>query len=309
MRRWFTLLFVPTWLGAQEIPPVKVRLEKSIAENGRNAWVTPQFRVDADAGIKQETVEKLAVIAESTISSLRAHPLPLAGSPAPSKPRITLFADAKAYGTAGGADGTAGFYLGWGEPRVLIRADYFMNTLVVVEKGRLAPGMDEDLVVHELVHLGMHGKSLGMPQWFAEGTSEYFACAHRGGGRFSFSGMDAAVRDHLRKKLSPKDPAIRLLPVASIAGLDGEGWLALMKSLPAEERFLAYGTALLLAHYHLNGGPERLEKVRTMLEKADRARRPVPFLTPKEGPEIEKALIRFWKDKGIDLRFANAAGD
>jgi hypothetical protein len=73
-----------------------------------------------------------------------------------------------------------------------------------------------------------------------------------------------------------------------------------------EERYLAYGTALLLTHYHLHGGPERLAKVREILEKPDRLRKPSPFLTPDDGPAIEAALIRFWRTKGLDLRFANA---
>lgn len=47
------LLFVSFHMGveAQEIAPVKVQLENRTVENGRNAWTTPRFRVDADAGI------------------------------------------------------------------------------------------------------------------------------------------------------------------------------------------------------------------------------------------------------------------
>lgn len=308
MRAWFTWLLFPAWLVAQEIAPTKVELEKLTTEHGRNVWVTPSFRIDADPDISPETVEKLALIGQSTAEAMRVYPLPLFSPPERSKPRISLIADAQVYEAAGGANGSAGFYVGRGEPRVLIRADYFMSA-VVVERSRLTPDMDEDLVVHELVHLCMHGKNHGLPTWLTEGLAEYFGCAHRGGGRFSFSEMDAAVRDHLRTKLSPRDPAIRLLPVASIAELDGKGWMALMRSLPAEERFLSYGTALLLAHYHLHGGPERLQQVRTLLERADRVRKPAPFLTLEDAPAIEAALIRFWRTKGLTLRFAHKPSD
>jgi hypothetical protein len=44
-----------------------------------------------------------------------------------------------------------------------------------------------------------------------------------------------------------------------------------------------------------------------MLEKADSLRWAAPFLTPADGPAIEAALIRFWRSKGLDLRFANAS--
>ena len=153
----------------------------------------------------------------------------------------------------------------------------------------------------------MHQKLSGLPQWFVDGVAEYFGSAQSGGEKFSFSRMDERVRDHLRVKLSPRDSEMRLLPVASIAALDDKEWLALIKSLPEEERYLAYGTALLLTHYHLHGGPERLAKVREMLEKPDRLRKPSPFLTPDDGPAIEAALLRFWRTKGLDLRFANAS--
>ena len=113
-----SLLFESFHMGveAQEIAPVKVQLENRTVENGRNAWTTPQFRVDADAG-------------------------------------------------------------------VLIRADYFLNA-VVVQKSRNTPKMDEDLVVHELVHLCMHQKLSGLPQWFVDGVAEYFGSAHSGGGKY-----------------------------------------------------------------------------------------------------------------------------
>lgn len=307
MRCWFPLLLSPALAMAQEIPSSKVRLGESTVADGRNSWGTPRFRIDADVAISREAAEKLAVIAESTAGAVLAHPLPLFAPPEGSMPRISLIADATAYEKAGGTQGSAGYYTGGRNPRVLIRADYFL-TAVVVERSRLTPDMDEDLVVHELVHLCMHRKLGGLPYWFVEGIAEYFGSAHRGGGRFSFSGMDGAVRDHLRVKLSPRDPAIRLLPVASIATLDRNGWQELMKSLPPEERFLAYGTALLLVHFHLHGGAERRDRVKAMLDKSDRVRRTEPFLIPKDGPEIEAALIRFWQTKGLTLSFANAAG-
>ena len=310
MRWLLPLLLLPVLLLAGppvlDFPPVPMKLGEPVTVSGRNSWTTPRFRIDADSGIDLKAVEKLAVIGESTFAVLSSHPLPVFAPPEGYKPRISLYQDSKAYEDAGAAKGSAGFYIGVGEARVLVRADYFLRA-VVVEKSRLTPEMDEDLAVHELVHLGMHRKLAGLPQWFVDGAAEYFGSAHTGGGRFSFSRMDEAVRDHLRVKLNPRDPALRLLPVASISMLDDKGWLALMKSLPPEERYLAYGTALLLTHYHLHGGVERLERVRRMLEIAERRKRPQPFLGADEAPAIEAALVRFWRNKGLELTFAAAS--
>lgn len=310
MRGWILLLMLPILARADvpglDFPPAKVRLEKPTTAEGRNAWKTPQFQIDADNGIDVEAVGKLAVIAESTFAALRAHPLPLFAPPVNYQPRISLYQDSKAYEDAGAAKGSAGYYIGVGEARVLIRADYFLQA-VVVQKSRETPAMDEDLIVHELLHMGMHRKLAGLPQWLVDGMAEYFGSAHLGGGRFSFSRMDQAVRDHLLLKLNPRGSELRLLPVASIATLDDKGWLELMKSLPPEERYLAYGTALLLTHYHLHGGPERLERVRELLANADQLRKPPVFLSLDDAPAIETALVRFWRSKGLELSFAAAS--
>jgi hypothetical protein len=308
--RWMILLLFPVLLRADpsvlDFPSVAVKFGEPATADDRNLWTTPQFRIDADRNIDAEAVRKLAVIGESTFAALRAHPLPLFAPPEGYKPRISLFWNTKAYEDAGAAKGSAGFYNGVGEARVLIRAEYFLQT-VVVQKSRDTPEMDEDLAVHELVHLGMHQKLTGLPQWLVDGMAEYFGSAHTGGGRFSFSRMDEAVRDHLRVKLNPRGSDMRLLPVASIATLDDKGWLALMKSLQPEERYLAYGTALLLTHYFLHGGAERLERVRGLLENAEHRRKPLPFLSANDAPAIEAALYRFWRNKGLELSFAAAS--
>ncbi len=309
--RWFlSLLLFPVLLRADpavlDFLPVNVKLGDPKTVEDRNFWTTPRFRIDADSNIDVEAVRKLAVIGESTFAALRFHPLPLFAPPEGYKPRISLFWNTRAYEDAGAAKGSAGFYHGVGEARVLIRAEYFLQA-VVVQKSRNTPEMDEDLAVHELVHLGMHQKLAGLPQWLVDGLAEYFGSAHTGGGRFSFSRMDETVRDHLRVRLNPRGSAIRLLPVASIATLDDKGWLALMKSLQPEERYLAYGTALLLTHYHLNGGPERLERVKGLLKNAERRKKPLPFLSAEDAPAIEAALFRFWRNKGLELIFATAS--
>lgn len=191
-------------LFARQIPPVKVPLGSPATKNGRSLWTSPNFRIDADPGIDVKAVEKLAVISESTAVALRAHPLPLSAAPEGYKPLISLHADAQAYENAGAAKGSAGYYIGRGEASILIRADYFLSA-VVVERSLRAPDMDEDLAVHELVHLCMHRKLVGLPQWLVDGLAEYFGAAHAGGGCFGFDRMDEVVRDHLRVKLSPRN--------------------------------------------------------------------------------------------------------
>jgi hypothetical protein len=170
-------------------------------------------------------------------------------------------------------------------------------------RSRLGPGNDEDLVVHEIVHLCMHRLNHGLPQWLAEGIAEYFAAAHTGAGRFSFADIDGAIRQHLRVRLSPDDPGIPLVRVADLVGLDGRGWNEFVTDLPVDERYRAYATALLLAHYQLHGGPKRLETLQTALTAAPRSRRPMEILAPESANSTQEALIRYWRPKGLTLEF------
>jgi len=286
----------------REITPQPAVLEAQPDDEGRKVWHTRFFRIDSDLEIRRNELLKLSQVADTTAMVVKNYPLPLFAPPEGLRSRIAIYADPFAYAEAGGFPGTAGFYIAR-RALVLVRGDMLVKAPDPAH--RLAAANDEDLVVHELVHLCMHRVNSRMPQWFLEGISEYFACAHSGGGRFSFADMDKAVREHLRSRLSPDDPRVPLLPVAEIAGLDNRGWLRYVAGLPEERRYQAYATALLLAHYHLNGGAERLATLRKALEKDARPKRDAPsIIAPDTAPEIQAALLRYWKKKGLSLEFA-----
>src|SRR5690606_33723219 len=120
------------------------------------------------------------------------------------------------------------------------------------------PQMNDDLIVHEIVHLCMHRTNSKLPQWLQEGLAEYFACAHRGEGRFDFRDMDVAIRDHLRVRFNPRDPKIVVARIGAISGLNWREWIDHLNAMPIDERYGAYATALLMTHYHLHGGRERI---------------------------------------------------
>jgi hypothetical protein len=277
------------------VEPRPAVMEAQPDEGGRKVWHTRFFRIDSDLEIRPNDLAKLAQVADTTATVLKTHPLPLFAPPQGQRSRISIHADAADYVRAGGFHGTAGFYVA-PQAKVLLRGDFFTKG---PEKKLMPPHYDEDILVHELVHLCMHRVNARLPHWLVEGLAEYFACAHQGGGRFSLADMDKSVRDHLRSRLSPDDPGIPLVPVGDIAGLRGRAWLRYVESLAQEDRFQAYATALLLAHYHLHGGPARLETLRRLLED-DAASVPV---TPEDAPKVQDALTRFWKSSGLTLEF------
>lgn len=285
----------------REIVPAKAVLVAQPDEDGRKVWHTRFFRIDSDVALRPNDLLRLAQVADTTAAAVKAHPLPLFAPPEGKRARIAIHANAAAYKAEGGVHGTAGMYVAR-QALVLIQGEYLVRSPDAA-RSRLAPKNDEDLVVHELVHLCMHRTNAGLPQWLVEGLAEYFASAHTGAGRFSFGNMDQVVREHLRTRLSPDDPGIPLVPVAPLLQLDGRGWLRYLGSLPVEERYRAYATALLLAHQQLHGGKERLEALAKSLKEPRSNRRPIVPIPPEKAATTQESLIRFWKPKGLSLEF------
>lgn len=285
----------------REIVPGKPVLEARPDEAGRKVWHTRFFRLETDLDLRANDLLRLAQVADTTALAVKSHPLPLFAPPGGKRANITIHAGDAAYRAAGGVHGTAGFYLARQE-QVLIHGGYFLRSPDAA-RSKLAPKNDEDIVVHELVHLCMHQVIRGMPPWFVEGIAEYFASAHSGAGRFSFGDMDTAIRQHLRVRLSPDDPGIPLVPVADLVGLDNRRWLGYVTALPVEERYRAYATSLLLAHYQLHSGEKRLEALRRALAASPRARRPVELLPADDIAGMQNALARYWRPKGLTLQF------
>ncbi len=277
-------------------------------KDGRQVWHSRHFRIELTDALAADELAALARTADATADAVKSFPLPLFAPPADGRPRILVCGSDAEYEAQGGARGSAGFFVGRGVPRVLIDARHLREALHE-SAAPPAPRMNEDLIVHEIVHLCMHRVNGRLPQWFQEGIAEYFASAHQGRGRFDVSRIDAAVRDHVQSRLAPGGGEVPLDAVGRIVGLGWREWLDYMEDLPAENRYRAYATSLLMAHYVLHG-PERREQLREELAR-ERPRRaaPVVLVEPSAAPELESMLRRYWADRGLKLAFPAAARD
>ncbi|MEK7948894.1 hypothetical protein [Luteolibacter soli] len=285
----------------QNVVPAPAVVEAQPDEGDRKAWNTRYFHIDSDLVMPPNDLARLSQVADTTALAVKGYPLPLFAPPDEKRPRIAIYSTDQTYQQAGGVPGSSGHYNM--HPGLILIHGGHLTRPPDAGRSKLGPRNDEDLVVHELVHLCMHRLNHGLPQWLVEGIAEYFAAAHTGGGRFSFANMDAAIRDHLRVRLSPNDPGIPLIPVSDLVGLDGRGWHEYLAKLPADERYRTYATALLLAHYQIHGGPKRAEALKAALVAAPTNRRPVEILTAETADATQEALVRYWKPKGLTLEF------
>ncbi|WP_193214770.1 hypothetical protein [Luteolibacter marinus] len=306
--RFLALLAIPLAAAdplPREILPAKATLEVQADRGTRKVWNTRFFSIDSDVSLTANELQRLAQVADTTALAVKAHPLPLFSPPRGKRSAISIHADPRSYAAAGGFPGTAGFY----HPRsasVLLQARYLVPWLDPrADRRAFGNRANEELLVHEIVHLCMHEVNSKMPQWLLEGIADYYASAHEGGGRFNFADMDRSLRLHLRSQLFPDEPRIKLVPVKEVIGLDSREWLRYVSDLPDDERRQAYATSLLLAHYYLHGGDRRLAEVRAALEAEPRRRHIARLIEPDAAPAIQKSLVKYWKPKGLTLEFAD----
>jgi hypothetical protein len=284
-------LLSPAPARQADLLPRPAKFEELPSEQLGTRYRTHRFEILSDAPLKRDQAARFSQVVDTVPLAIARLPLPLLSPPEGDPPRIEIITRESDYEKAGATPGSAGYYDGRG-PR---RTD-----------SRLGPASDQDLLVHELGHLCMHRYLGRTPQWFAEGACEYLSSLHHADGRFSFRSPDAKIRAHIRRRTNPNDPMTLVTAIKHLAGLSGPGWSTFSSRLAAKHVYRNYATALLLFHYHLHGGLERREDTRKRLESSLIQRRPsIRWIDPKEIPEIEKSLIRYWKPRGLQLRFVD----
>lgn len=270
---------------------------------GRRVWHSRRFEITSTAAIPERPLQRMAAVVDAAVEAVASHPLPIFKPPQDDRLRIVILHDDASYAAEGGLAGSAGMYLGR-KQCVVIHGQHLFSRPV---NSRLQAGTDEDLLVHEVTHLCMHGNGGRLPQWLNEGICEYFAAAHQGAGRFIFKDMDRAIRDHLRRRTGSTDSEITATPVADVGGLDSREWSELLAQLSPEDRLRPYSTALLLAHYHLHGGDARRSKVDQGLNRTS-PRSPDPFETlGQQDDVIQQQLSTYWRSKGLRVSFGETS--
>ena len=284
----------------KSIDPLRPALTRLENADGFALWHSRRFEIRSEIDIPPSQLSRLAKVADTTARAIEAFNPQLYTPPDGKRLRLAILGSDQSFLREGGRLESAGMYL-WRKKIVILHAKHLFRSPA---GSRLKPAADEDLIVHEISHLCMHGVQPRLPHWLNEGLAEYFASAHLGGGRFRFNTMEGQIRDHLKRRNDSVDPRIRLSPVGETARLDSsQAWTRHLNLLPAEKRLFPYATALLLTHYHLHGGPDRTK----MLDQALARKSPKdanPFRPVADNAEsIEQSMLRFWKPKGLQPDF------
>ncbi|MFT6181222.1 MAG: hypothetical protein ACJAQT_004593 [Akkermansiaceae bacterium] len=299
----------PLIIVAQEWPKTftpaanSARIELVSKDDESFHYKTESYQINSAIELEVSLLKNFASSAESVAAVIQKIPLPLFSPLKKGNAVIEITADAEAYGKAGGAPGTAGYYDGR-SGRVVVQWS-LLNRRPVNSDLLHRPAFD--LLVHELTHQSMSKLLWKMEPWLVEGTAEYLSAAHLAKGRFNFVRIEAHIRDHLRNRTPSKGGKVPAMSIKKLLALSSRDWLTRTAQLPPDEALHSYTTALLLTHYAFHGGDERRKVTRLYLEALEkitqhRDEKPVLF-PPTEAPKIESQLKAFWAHKGLQLNF------
>lgn len=309
--RFLLLLPLLTTLSAEEQQwPTRTQSPKPILEqlpekNGAAIWSTTHFIIACEIEISHSRLNDFAQTMESVPWLFKQLPLPLWVPPQRTKPVVRLCRDETSFVARGAPVAAAGCY----HPHsgeILIRGDLLLNP-PQANATRLQPAPNEDLLIHELIHLAMHQYGGRLPTWLVEGLPEYFAACHIRKGRYDFTRGVLLIRQHIEKFYPFNTPPILTIPSpTTLANTSSRQWLKNINLNAVEESYRQYASSLLLTHYYLEGGSQRRKELQNYLTQtlaSDPHQLAPPLL--KNPKAVGNQLKSFWKQKGLALKFTN----
>ena len=290
---WLKKIHPPAGAGKYSITP----------EAGRFVYQTKSFRIVTFKKHDHTLMTDFTKCLESVPLALQNIPVPLYAPSKKQKGQLLILEHDADYLAAGGAKNTAGYYDGV-KNRTLINWTHFRKNKT---QTRLLQEPAFDLIIHELTHLSMHNLMWKCQPWLTEGIAEYMAASHVGRGTFDFSRIDHSIHKRIEKHTKPGSISSEVLGIRPLLSLSSKGWLERTAKVDAWEALKAYNSALLLSHYCLHGGAERLKKTRQHFEALHMIqtnRQKVPHLiTVDKAKTIEIAIADYWKKRGLRVKF------
>ena len=273
------------------------------SEAGKFIYQTNSFRIVTFKRHDHTLMTDFTKCLESFPLALRNIPVPLYAPSKKQKGQLRIVGHNEDYLAAGGAKNTAGYYDG-AKNQTIINWTHFSNDTTPT---RILQEPAFDLIIHELTHLSMHNLIWKCQPWLIEGIAEYMAASHIGRGNFDFSRIDHAIRKRIEKHTKPGSISSTALGIRPLISLSSKAWLKRTAEVDAWEALKAYNGALLLSHYYLNGGTERLNKTRQHFEALHTIQTNIQekprLILEKDAKKIEISIAEYWKKRGLRIKF------
>lgn len=225
---------------------IDARLLPSRANEATTSYASAHFEITSELRLPLGVVRDLAAVFEATRAAVRAVPLGFGEAPEPKAYPVRLCATPQSYAQAGGSTGTGGTFNGR-EMLVLLP-----NIGIQAKTNGLGMEHTQHLFVlkHEVSHQLMAPARIPLPMWLNEGLAETFAATPYVRGRYTFSGLDSAMRDYVLKwRRSPDQRTVRLVAPGTLMRFSPGDWQG---EVTAQRAYDLYNSAALLTHWYLH---------------------------------------------------------
>ena len=211
------------WPATADAGDIEVKLTTEDPKAAAFTYEGAHFIMQSDVRLPLDVVRDLNGVFEATRAALMALPFGLHRGGEQEKYAVHFFSTPEQYAAAGGMTASGGYFEGsTGRmllqlPNLGIRATGFARTY----------DHQKNLFVvkHEVTHQILRHWGDAFPVWFNEGIAEVIAAAPYARGRYTFSGMDAAIASYVQKwrRLGDAKP-LRLITPAQLMDFTVSSW-------------------------------------------------------------------------------------
>lgn len=290
----------------------EIRIVTEDAENKEFVYESTNYRFICDVRLSKQVVNGFSVMFEATHDYCRALPLALSGGVKnDGKYHILLFETKASYIKAGGPPESAGVFIP-GRNVVMVP----LSSLGVRPVGSgymLDRDQSSGTLIHEITHqlTPRPYYSEGSMGWFSEGIAEYTTATPYRNGKFKVkSNFDDIVayatafgKDNSRGRslgTEIKAPSLKRFFLMDYDDFTGDN------------ANFNYGFGLVLTTYFLHldgeGDAARIKQFLKALRAGDEGQDALDVLMDgRDYAEMEEAITKGWKRKGIDIEFDSPA--
>lgn len=294
-----------------EDPQVEIVLEDK--EANKYVYESASFRFVCDVRLSKQVVKGFALMFESTFAYCRALPLAFTGGiKIDGKYQILLFEKMETYVENGGPPTSAGVFMT--EKHAVMVPLTSLGVKQVGSGYMLDRDVDNRTLIHELTHqlTPMPYFEPGASGWFTEGIAEYVAATPYRHGRFKVkSNFDDIVA--YATAYGKDDTRGRALGEDITAPPLKEYFMMSYDVFTGTSANFNYGLGLLLTTYFLHldgeGDAARMKAFLKALRDGKQGQEAIDVLLDgRSYEEMEEAISKGWKRKGVKIRFRKSTG-
>lgn len=287
------------WPASVSAESYEVKVAAPFSANVAATYESAHFLIPSEMKLPLGVVRELAAVFESTRAAVRAAPLGFATAAEPKQYLVRLCNTPQSYVDAGGAGGSGAHFDG--TKVVILLPNIGIKPTTQALTTEHTPHL---FVLKHIVTLQLLGvKPIPLPPWLQTGLAESFAAAPYIRGRYTFTGLDSALRDYLLKwRRSPNSRTLRLIAPSKLMTLTPAEW---QSRLSTQSAYDLYNSSALLTHWFLHHDATGLAAYLDMLRagKSPIEAEQKHLLRGRTYSEIDSAVQTLARRMALDVQW------